>query len=98
MHITVAITGRGTKSDLMALLYTPSNEGDDMNECSEADAIGWDYSAEDIDKIERDLSGEMNEFEMMLDYHGLDEQDWLHESSTGKRQKWWNYRKFGKGV
>lgn len=63
---------------------------------SEADAIGWDYSEEDMDKEERERTGNLNEFELMLEYHGLDEQDWQQESGNSQNRLWWNYRKLGK--
>jgi hypothetical protein len=64
---------------------------------SEADAIGWDYTEADIAKEEREQTGSLNGFELMLNYHDMSEHEWAEESGNSKSQMWWNYRKFGKG-
>jgi len=38
---------------------------------------------------------ECTEFELMLNYHGMDQEQWNMTSRNERQHLWWNYRKFG---
>ena len=63
---------------------------------SEAEAIGWIYTSDDIDAEDRQRTGNLNEFELMLEYHDIDDQEWQHLSGNEQGRMWWNYRRLGK--
>jgi hypothetical protein len=62
---------------------------------SEAEALNY-YTEQDIATEDRHRTGDLNEFELMLEYHGIDEQEWQRESGNRQRQMRWNYNKLGK--
>lgn len=65
---------------------------------TEADAIGWNWDEDSIRKEERERTGKFTEFEKMLAYHEMDENEFAQESNNSQAQLLWNYRKFGKGA
>ena len=43
-----------------------------------------------------DENSELSEFEMMLEYHGIDKFDYKELSISQKSQMWWNFKKLAK--
>ena len=63
---------------------------------SEADAIGWVYTQEDIAAEDRAREDVLTPFEEMLKYHTMDEQEWAMCSNNEQQRLRWNYRRFGR--
>ena len=66
-----------------------------MSDISEADSIGWEYTDSDIEEERRERDGVFTDFELMLEYHNIDEQEWFSLSSNKQGRLRWNYKKFG---
>lgn len=62
---------------------------------SEGSDIGWEYTDEDIETDQRHARGEYTDFELMLEYHQLDDQEWSRLSNNEQSHLRWNYNKFG---
>lgn len=55
---------------------------------SEGENIGWEYTLGDVAEQERIERGELTEFELMLDYHGMSEQEFFDESGNEQGRLW----------
>ena len=53
------------------------------------------YLADEDDNNARIMAGHLTEFELMLEYHSLDEHEWSRLSGNEQSRLRWNFRKFG---